>query len=117
MTASSPDSQKGPPRASTRAWPAVAATLAGATWAVLQAWFTAVIADIDTSGLACSTGQGNEILVVSTCLAMGAALAGVALQISKRSRHALLAIGLEVVFVAVWIAAGGFDALDCALDA
>jgi hypothetical protein len=101
---------------SDRSWPAAAAALGGAAWAVLHTWFTAVIVDVDTSSHSCSTGQSEAILIVTGGGVIVAALAGVILQISKRNRQALMAIGVEAVLVVVWIVAGGFGAFDCALD-
>jgi hypothetical protein len=108
--------EEGSRRVSDRSWLAATAALGGAAWAIVHTWFTAVIVDIDTSGNPCSTGQSEAILIVTAGGVLVAALAGVILQISKRNRHALMAVGVEAVLVMVWIAAGGFGAFDCALD-
>jgi len=93
------------------------AVLAGGLWALIQGVYTGVTLEKpETMTLGCDLGPKGA-LAVATALVCVSACAAIVFGLRRRARHALLAVGVEAAFAAVWFGLGGWSAAGCAMGA
>jgi hypothetical protein len=87
---------------------------AGLAWAGVQLVLTLV--GVSTDAPACLRDLHKTALVICMSGTALAAVAVLALIVAGRPRGMFVALAAEATFAIAWMAAGGFDAADCAFD-